>query len=125
MSFESISTTSSGKTIVRQADGCDSWSIKGHSKVDHNINDKDYKVSVSYRRSILPDERNDLFWFNSSNINSKDIIITFDSPGYPFDISELSFLEAQGFSSNVINKKGVDLTGTLPVYYSVNYLSLL
>ncbi len=94
------------------------FSINGHSKVDLNLNDKDYKVSVSYRRSILPDERNDLFWFNSSYFNSKDIIITFDSPVYPFDYSELESLESQKFRSIVIDKKGLDLTGLLSVYYS-------
>jgi hypothetical protein len=59
---------------------------------------KHYKCSTMYIRGTNFEERNDLYWFEKSGLDPKDVVIIFFSDAYPASSEEIQSLNQQGFN---------------------------
>ena len=93
---------------------------KGQGNIFQKVdpcNNSRYKVSVPYRRSVDPEERNDLFWYKGSGLAPETIVVSFESSAYPLDKTGRECLYSQGFGG-VVHDPAADLTGSLRVWKS-------
>ena len=97
----------------------------GISQKDKFSDNNRYRVSVPYRRSINPEERNDLFWYEKSEFDPEIINISLESPAYAFDKSDLKLLHSQGFKGVVLGNKDADLTGSLPIWRNTKRMIIM